>query len=289
MGVDVGHRPDRPVEGPGREPLERRVGGAVRAHPVDHVDPLALGDGQHLADRLGRVLQVGVDGDHPLAPGAGETRRDGGLVPGVRPQPHDAHLRPLAVQPLQQHRGGVGATRRRRRGSRTAHPTPSATGRSRSTSSGSTASSLYMGTTTLRSTGAGVMAPRVVVRARPTARSRRASPPWPRARLRAPEYEIGGPRRPAHADVSSRSVPAAVTAGSATRRWRRPRKGRTSTQAVGRGTHAVARVVATLAGCRRPSRASRREVGAVIRTTCLRDPFRRRGTRSDTGEACGYF
>ncbi len=108
LGVDVRHRPDRAVERPGGDPLERGVGGPVGAHPVDDVDALAARHGEHLADHLGWVLQVGVEGHDPLAPGAGQAGRDGRLVPGVGAQPDHAHLRPLASQPLQQHGGAVG-------------------------------------------------------------------------------------------------------------------------------------------------------------------------------------
>ena len=110
VGVDVGHRPDRAVEQPGRGALERGVAGAVLTDPVDDVDALRAGRGEHLADDLGRVLEVGVDGDDVVAPGPGQAGRDRRLVAGVGAQPHHAHLRPLPAQPLEQHgRRVVGA------------------------------------------------------------------------------------------------------------------------------------------------------------------------------------
>ena len=108
VGVDLGQRADRAVERPGAQPLEGGVGRAVLPHAVDDVDVLAARDGQHLADDLGRVLQVGVDGHDPAPAGPGQPGRDRRLVPGVRPQPHDAHLRPRVADPLEQHRRAVG-------------------------------------------------------------------------------------------------------------------------------------------------------------------------------------
>ena len=216
----------------------------------------------------------------PLPASPGQPGRDGGLVPGVGPQPHDAHLRPLAAQPLQQHRRGVGG------------PVVDAEDLVRH------APPVGHGAQPLDEErqhrllvvdrdddaqvdrGGGAWAKgRSRGRRHPAPSRRDAAGTW----LRAPEYEIGGPRLPAGADVSSRSVPAVRTAGSATRRWRRPREGRTSTQAVGRGTHAVARVVTALARPATSHPASRAGSVSVIRTTCPRGPSPTLWRRCDPG------
>ncbi len=98
----LGHQADEPVERLGRDALEPRVGGAVVAHAVDDVDPVVLRGREHLGDDLGRVLQVGVEGDDVVAEGADEPGGDRRLVPGVGAQAHDAQLRPLAVVALEQ-------------------------------------------------------------------------------------------------------------------------------------------------------------------------------------------
>ncbi len=223
MRVDVGQGADRAVEGPRGDPLERGVARAVLPHAVDDVDALGPGDPEHLADGLGRVLEVGVDRHDVPAPGPGQTGGDGRLVAGVGPQPDHPQLRPLAAQPLEEDgRGVAGAVVD---GEDLVGHAPGL-GEGPEPLDEERQDVLLVEHRDDDGQLGGGLRHAARVRGRPRA------PPVPRrdracGRGRAPEYEIGGPHRRAyHRSDSSRSVPAAcrtevchATVAPSTVRW----------------------------------------------------------------------
>ncbi len=263
VGVHVGQRPDRPVEQPGREPLEDRVRRPVLANPVDDVHSLAARHGQHLADDLWRVLQVRVDGDDPATPRSRQTGGDRRLVPGIGPQPDDAHLGPLPTQSLQHHGGGVRGpvvdaehlVRRPPRLGDRSQPLDEQGEDRLLVVEGDDDAHVDEGVRHGPRVGRHAASPRsnhatslgghhragghhLACGANLTTTPPRRVAPTPR--LRAPEYEIGGPRCRRLPTWSSRSDPRrAPRVGHATVA---PPRGAASTQAVGRGTCAVARM-----------------------------------------------
>src|SRR5690606_16475611 len=92
---DARHRPDQAVEGRSRRPLEERLALALAAHAVDHVEA-AAGLLEHLRHDLGRILEIGVEHDDPVALGSIEPGGDRDLMPEV-PRERDELVAALAL------------------------------------------------------------------------------------------------------------------------------------------------------------------------------------------------
>ena len=100
------HARQQAVEAGEQAALPERLG-PVAPHGIDDVvagDPF----GHQAADRLGRVLQVGIHQHDRIAPRVAQTGLDGGLMPEVARQVDDADVDVALGQTVENLRGGVG-------------------------------------------------------------------------------------------------------------------------------------------------------------------------------------
>ena len=70
---------EQPVEGVRLQARRQALAGALAAHGIDHVIAFAP-FGHHPGDHLGRMLEIGVDGNHRIAGGVGQARGQGRLL-----------------------------------------------------------------------------------------------------------------------------------------------------------------------------------------------------------------
>ena len=135
-----------------RMPFERAVTGSVGPQPIHHVEGLIERQSVHVCDRFRWVLQIGVNGYSQLPAGALHARGQGSLVTRIPQEPHDPELRPVAsrLKSSSAVRSWLPSSTQITSYVALSPSCSSAsrTGRSRSTKSGMTASSLYIGTIT---------------------------------------------------------------------------------------------------------------------------------------------